>query len=71
MTIIEYRGHKITPASYEHGDMPAHWFPLAIVETPDGESKPVALPPKRGIEQSEADSEAVRRAKQRIALNNL
>ena len=71
MTIIEFRGHKITPASYENSDMPEHWFPPAIVESPDGESKRVVLNPTREIGQSYADSAAVHEAKRRIAANNL
>jgi hypothetical protein len=71
MTIIEFRGHKITPASYENSDMPMHWFPLSVVETPDGERKRVVLHPTRGISQSDADSAAVNEAKRRIASNNL
>jgi hypothetical protein len=49
MTIIEFRGHKITPASYENSDMPAHWFPLAVVESPDGDIKRVVLNPTGSV----------------------
>jgi hypothetical protein len=71
MDIIEFRGHTIKPASYENSDMPGHWFPFATVETPDGDTKRVALNPTRGIEQADANSAATHEAKRRIASNNL
>lgn len=71
MAIIEYRGHKITPASYENSYMPGYWFPLAIVDSPTEEGKRVVLQPSRGIRQADADIAAIYEAKRRIASNDL
>ncbi|MFX1767713.1 MULTISPECIES: hypothetical protein [Paraburkholderia] len=71
MTVIEYRGYRITPASYENSDMPGYWFPLAVVDSPSGDSTRVALQPARGIAKADADVAAMNEAKRRVAANNL
>ena len=71
MSIIEYREHSIAPASYENSDMPGYWFPLAVVDSPSGDTIRVALQPTRGITKVDADVAAIVEAKQRIAAKNL
>ncbi|MBC8752687.1 MULTISPECIES: hypothetical protein [Paraburkholderia] len=71
MTTIQYREHSIVPASYENSDMPGHWFPLAVVDSPSGDSTRVALQPVRGIAKADADAAAIAEAKRRVAANNL
>lgn len=71
MAKLSFREHFIDPSSYLNDEMPGHWFPLANVTTPDGETKRVALSPVRGITKEQADAEAIKVAKHRIAYNNL
>lgn len=66
MTAIIFRGYKITPDSYQDGDMPGAWFPYATVEKEGAWGGQVALPPQLGICRSIANTAAILEAKRRI-----
>jgi hypothetical protein len=72
MKTVSYRGYTLAPSSYQDSDVPGHWFPLVVVSGGNltGPTN-VALPPVRGLDEQQANEQAMRVAVQRIQRNDL
>lgn len=72
MKAVSYRGYTLTPASYQNSDAPGYWFPLVEVSGGDLIAPTnVALEPARGLDERQANEQALRVTVQRIQRNDL
>lgn len=72
MKTVSYKGYTLTPSSYQDPDAPGYWFPLVVVSGGSliAETN-VALEPARGLDEQQANEQALRVAVQRIQSDDL